>query len=164
MGTTVSASGNFAVPMEALRNSVAASSTFQTITGAANEAAAKDYVYIFEADDRNDQEDEPIPRAVVGYESWSMESLAREISATAYVLFQFTISTDYKDNQQDAAITMANNCDAILEEMIVKGRAGGTYLYITSVELVGMAQIKAMDGNPVNADHNWEGEFLLEYT
>ncbi len=116
--------------MVGLRYLVAASSTFQTLTGAAYTAAALSYVH-FDADDTSDST-ETRPRAIIDLSQYDASRIALATFGHVggvYLTFEFSPSTDNSANRDDALIEHLDRIGKIRREMQVlqgTGQAGGT--------------------------------------
>src|SRR5262245_62958990 len=96
MPIAVDSDSALAVSANALRNLVASSATFQAVTGAASEAAAKAFVHIDWAEDRltGGTRQDPFPRAVIEQkdhaQSWPGRS-NRKYEGSLHLSFEFNV-------------------------------------------------------------------------
>jgi hypothetical protein len=86
-----------------LRRLIAASTTFQTVVGAANATAALDSIYILEATDKDDED--PRPRAIVRFGN---EFNVRQVGTRAWAA-SGTVGVCFEFDPDDTAATKAAN-------------------------------------------------------
>lgn len=128
-----------------LRYLVAASATFQTITGAASTAAALSYVH-FDADDTSDST-ETRPRAIIDLSQYEASRIALATfghTGGVYLTFEFSPSSSYSANRDDALIEHLDRIGRIRREMqVLQGAGAGstpftgeTYVSIGRMQLI----------------------------
>jgi hypothetical protein len=137
----VAATNTLSLCLEYLRASIAASATFRTVVGAADEAAALAFIHKFWADER--VSGQGIPRAVVGYageQAQRQESNTELVSAgPLWVLFEFPTNPLYASDHRDAGTDFTNTIGAIFAEMNAARIARpDLYLNIENYELTGL--------------------------
>ncbi len=137
MTVTVSVTANsLAKPLENLRNSIAYSSTFQTVVGEANETDAKTHIFYYEADESN--ADHAMPRCIIDYadneEREQLGFTGNSTSGTLIAYFEFLTNASYTHRSEDAGLDFDNNIGAIVKEMqAAQGSDPSGYLDIASI-------------------------------
>lgn len=131
----VAAAGFLSLPLHYLRKSVAASSTFQTLTGAISAATAEAFVHIGAAKDDGTQDP---PRITLRYfDSMPMlqNALNRwQLRGQAELTFEMLVDSDLNGDPEDEYLDLTNKFGAILKEITALANTGG-YLTIQSAEI-----------------------------
>jgi len=132
----VSPSGLFSLPVDYLRKTIAGSSTFRTLTGAADAAAALAFAHAFEVTGAS--LDDPFFAVVEYGTDWARNRHAGgtnnffEQESGLHVWFHQTIA---QADEVDAMLAFTNSIGAILSEMEqLSGTAG--YLDIRATRLI----------------------------
>lgn len=130
----VTATGIYSIPISLVASTIAHSSTFQTWTTTANEAAALARVHKYRLADPFSA---TLPYAVVGYNSFSRND---DINAGAVMMSDAVLGVKFRNTSTlgavDAIDTLMNNIGAIQVEMEAVRRTA-SYLGITGIELDG---------------------------
>lgn len=178
----ITPSGVLSLPLQYLKNLIAASSTFQTVCGVEDAAAAAACVLLFWADEKiaeaeleaiaNDETPETherMPRAVVrhlpGLEHQRSSTTGWVSTGPLHLMFEFPAHTDHDTAGADrqAGIDFQNQIGAILSEMrtlVTTDPGAGPYLAVTGFDLVTLGEIDPDDCGGV---HAWLAEFIVHH-
>lgn len=162
---TITPAGTMSLSLQYLINSIAASSTFQALVGAANATEAKAFVFLGYADDEN-EEQQP-PRAIVrhlageagndaGTTSWNRMGPFR-------LLLEFPTPEAQADDRTQAYFYATNVLGAIVEEMqtlAINDPGSGPYLAFQGIRLVSFGQ---WDPDQNSGRTDWSGEFEITW-
>lgn len=159
----VTPEGRLSLPLHYLRNTLAASSTFQSLVGAVSAAAALEFIYYGSATD----ESEPPPRCIVRHLAGEM---AERVSNTSWsgsgplmLLFTLENPTDEQaEGYGEKYLYVSNQLGSIIDEMLELARnpGAGPYLDLTNVSLELIGQ---WDPDSENGRDYWEGEFVVNW-
>lgn len=163
---SVAATSQVAIAKHALRALVAASTTFQSVVGAANATEALSHVHLGEADDRENETFpgtliHPRPRAIIAQQSFSLTQTGERIEQFGLVLsFEFpppssVVGVGRGVNITDETTWFDNQWGAIVNEMATATYLGSaTYFSLTSMEVIDGPMNNDPDQDPVN-EYYW---------
>jgi hypothetical protein len=143
----VTPAGFLSLPLHYLRKSVAASSTFQTLTEAEDAAAAEEFVFIGAAKD--DGTEDP-PRITLRYfDSMPLLQTALnrwQMRGQAELTLEMLVDGDLNGDPEDEYLDLTNTFGAILKEITALANTGG-YLTIQSAEISQIGWIPQENNN-----------------
>lgn len=162
--------GYIAVPLNALRELVAASATFRDVVGSSDVTAAKEHVYLQLSDDELEEGRDvgdprlkyPRPRALV--------ATMRDFSSMRHgpgewrpemswlLSFEFPVPTEFRNSRNDQCIWFTTQVGKILQEMEAAADADTQGIYLPMVAI----RVET-DPMPCDADEHIEEFWGAEY-